>query len=133
MISGYVAVIADVVGSRQLDPGSRSLLQEEIGEFLATGDEFQGLLRDGSAVPDLLWAAKTYLTRARIRIGVGFGELHTPLLADAVGMDGPAFHAAREAILAAKDDESHWGVFRGFGPEGNTILDGLARLLERQV
>ena len=117
----YIAVIADVVGSRGLDPDSRSLLQEELQEFLltvnegyadsiaaafviTTGDEFQGLLKDASMVPDLLWAAKTQVKRTGIRFGIGYGTLHTALLAEAVGMDGPAFHNAREAIVVAKKE-----------------------------
>jgi hypothetical protein len=146
----YIAAIADVVGSRQFDPDGRALLQEDIQAFLltinegfspsiaaqfviTTGDEFQGLLRDASILPDLLWAARMELPEARVRFGVGYGAIHTPLLPQAIGMDGPAFHAARAAILMAKKDGWTGGVFQGFGDDGDRILNGIAHLLERQV
>jgi hypothetical protein len=146
----YLAVIADVVRSRELAPPARARLQEQLREFLATlnqgfaealaaefvittGDEFQGLLKDGAVIPDLVWALRTQLPGVRIRLGVGYGRLHTELLPQAIGMDGPVFHAAREAIVRARKEGWDGGVFRGFGDPGDGILNGIAHLLERQV
>lgn len=146
----YTAVIADVVASRELAPRLRALLQADLRHFLltlnqgyagaiaagfviTTGDEFQGLLHDPSILPDLVWAARIHLARARLRFGIGYGALHTALLPEAIGMDGPAFHHARDAITVARKKNWHGGVFRGFGPSQDAILDGLARLLERQA
>ena len=44
-------------------------------------------------------------------------------------MDGPVWHAARNAILRAKDANALGGVFEGFGDEDDAILNGFARLL----
>lgn len=144
----YVAVIGDVVESRTLSPSARTSLQEDLQDFLVTlnegyknlivsefvittGDEFQGLLNHASIVPDLVWATDTRLGGARIRYGIGYGELHTPLQPMAIGMDGPVFHKAREAITRARKQGWRGGVFRGFGKSEDRILNGLARLLER--
>ena len=146
----YTALIADVVGSRQFDPDARALLQEDLQAFLltinegfapsiaaqfviTTGDEFQGLLQDGSILPDILWAARMELPDARVRFGFGHGAIHTALLPQAIGMDGPAFHQARAAIETAAREGWTGGVFRGFGDDADRILDGIAHLLERHV
>ncbi len=146
----YIALIGDVVRSRELKPGERSTLQAELKTALTkfnetyataivsyfvitTGDEFQGLLRDGWHIPDVIWTIGKTLSKADVRFGIGFGRIHTPLQTTAVGMDGPAFHAARSAIIQARKDRRRGGVFHGFGSEWDTILNGLSGLLERQT
>lgn len=146
----YVAVIGDVVESRALPAGKRAQLQEELQDFLttlnqgysdavqaefviSTGDEFQGLLKDPSIVPDIVWATDLHLERARVRYGIGYGELYTPLQPVSIGMDGPVFHRAREAIESARKRGWRGGVFAGFGEWQDRVLNGLARLLERQA
>ncbi len=144
----YVAVIGDVVESRTLSAGTRAQLQDELRDFLATlnhgcadaiqaafvittGDEFQGLLKDASIVPDIVWAADVHLERAPLRYGIGYGELYTPLEPAAIGMDGPVFHHAREAVTRARKRGWRGGVYAGFGEWQDRVLNGLARLLER--
>lgn len=144
----YVAVIGDVVESRTLPAGTRARLQEDLEDFLVTlnhgyadaiqsefvittGDEFQGLLNDPSIVPEILWVSDANLERAHVRHGIGYGELYTPLQSVAIGMDGPAFHHAREAITSARKRGWRGGVFAGFGAWQDRVLNGLARLLER--
>jgi hypothetical protein len=74
------------------------------------GDEFQGLLDDPAALP----AALEPLLRADAwNIGIGIGEVETPLPAQARAGRGPAYLAAREAVTAAKS--SPWRV-RVSGP-----------------
>lgn len=139
------AVIADIVNSRKLVEGERRDLQSRIGkklqsynrEFrghiiskfvLTIGDEFQGLIRAPQIIPDLLWQIESDLHEVSVRVGVGFGTLTTAMRAEAVGMDGPAFHLARSAIGEAKANKQLGGVFRGFG-NSDMILNGFARLL----
>lgn len=140
-----VAVIADIVQSRRLDPSRRSVTQsileavlehvnrvyrkEILAKFLVTvGDEFQGLLKDPTILPDLLWTIERALPRVELRVGVGFGPLDTELKEHALGMDGPVWHYAREAIESAKATRRAGGVFLGFGPTNETVLNGFARL-----
>lgn len=74
------------------------------------GDEFQGVLDD----PRSLVAALEMLLRADAwNIGIGLGDVETPLPDLARAGRGPAYVAAREAVTAAKS--SPWRV-RAVGP-----------------
>jgi hypothetical protein len=140
-----VAVIGDVVQSRQLEPEQRARVQADLdglmsrindryrdavlADFLITlGDEFQGLVRRPEAIPDIVQDLREQLPRTRFRIAVSFGQLTTPLKPVALGTDGPAWHAARALLddwLKSKRD----GVgFVGFGGD-DVVLNALAGLL----
>ncbi len=74
------------------------------------GDEFQGVLDDPAALP----AALEHLIRTAVwSIGIGIGEIETPLPDQARAGRGPAYVAAREAVTAAKS--SPWRI-RAKGP-----------------
>jgi hypothetical protein len=74
------------------------------------GDEFQGVLDDPAALP----VALEHLLRTDVwNIGIGIGEIETPLPDQAREGRGPAYVAAREAVTAAKS--SPWRV-RASGP-----------------
>lgn len=101
-----------------------------LSRFLVTiGDEFQGLLTKCGTIPDLIWDLEDDLADVEVRVGIGCGVLETELQESAIGMDGPVWHAARNAILRAKDANALGGVFEGFGDEDDAILNGFARLL----
>jgi len=142
------AVIGDLVASRQLSPPDRREVQAELRQFLSwlnqdyraavlsdfvitTGDEFQALLRDPELIPDLAWELEAKLAQVGVRLGIGFGTIYTPLRPVAIGMDGPAFHQAREAITKAAKKGWNGGVFLGFSDPGDKILNGFARVLHR--
>ena len=68
------------------------------------GDEFQGVLDD----PGALVTALEHLLRAGAwNIGIGVGEVETPLPATARAGRGPAYLAARDAVTAAKTSPWH--------------------------
>jgi hypothetical protein len=74
------------------------------------GDEFQGLLDDPASLP----AALEPLLRADAwNIGIGIGEVETPLPEQVRAGRGSAYLAAREAVTAAKS--SPWRI-RVSGP-----------------
>jgi hypothetical protein len=76
------------------------------------GDEFQGVLDDPAAVA----AALEVLLRAgEWNIGLGIGEVETPLPETARAGRGPAYVAAREAVTAAKS--SPWKARAAGSPE----------------
>lgn len=142
------AFIGDISASRDLDAGERRTVQERLGDLLddlnrgldeailadftiTVGDEFQGLLVRPGVLPELMWRLRDRLPGLRFWTGVGFGGLDTGLEERAVGMDGPAFHRAREALEVAHDDGLHGGVFSGFGDD-DPVLGGLSRLLDWQ-
>lgn len=142
-----VALIGDLAASRELGAGRRRGVQERLDELLAElnrefeasllarltitlGDEFQGVLSDPGVLPDLTWRLAVGLPEMRIWTGVGRGAIETELRNEAVGMDGPAFHRAREALDEAKTSRRHGGVYEGFGDD-DPVLGGLARLVDR--
>jgi SatD family (SatD) len=99
------------------------------GFVVTLGDEFQGLLSDARVIPDLLWDLHYGFQLRALRVGVGFGTIDTPLSRNAINIDGPALHFAREAIEMAKKDKLMGGVFVGFGQTYDPAFNGFARLL----
>jgi hypothetical protein len=69
------------------------------------GDEFQGLLDDPAGVAAAL---EPLLRDGGWNIGIGVGQIETPLPDQARAGRGPAYVAAREAVTAAKS--SPWRV-----------------------
>src|SRR5215469_11945482 len=140
-----VAVIADMVQSRELTSDQRRTAQLTFAAFLkdvnakfrravvarfviTIGDECQGILHDTRVLPDLLWRFDEFESR-QLRVGIGRGALYTPVGRDAINIDGPALHFARAAIERAKKDGLLGGVFAGFGEDHDLIFNGFARLL----
>jgi hypothetical protein len=140
-----IALIADMARSRDLAPLHRPAVQkhfQDLVEFInetyrrdilsrfviTLGDEFQGLLRSGKSIPDLLWDIDARFSDRRLRVGFGLGALYTPLQKEALNIDGPALHFARAAIEMAAEKRSFGGVFFGFG-DMDPILNGFARTL----
>jgi len=117
MSTNYIAVVGDVVASRQAPERGelQSRLQQALGQVnerfagvvasrfvLTLGDEFQGLLLspdDLQHILGLLWASAH---PEELRFGLGLGRLDTPLQPQALGMDGPCFHHARAAVERAE-------------------------------
>jgi hypothetical protein len=146
---GYVALIADMVGSKTVGVRERTAVQRRFSEFvnslnrefemqlkakfiITLGDEFQGILNDVDAIPDLIWILEEEFQDRRLRIGFGFGKLTTDVPEYAINLDGPALHRARAAIDIAKKENWLGGVFAGFGTQEDLVLNGLARLLRFQ-
>jgi DNA-binding CsgD family transcriptional regulator len=140
-----LAVIGDIVKSREFHMSEREHLQTRLKELLGflnnkhknailsrfvitIGDEFQGLLARGESIPEILESIEVQIPDAQIRTGIGNGTLETELRRDAIGMDGSAWHNARRALMQAKEQNRLGGVFEGFGAD-DPILNGLARLL----
>lgn len=117
----FVALIGDIRGSRELE--NRKEAQEEfervVGSLndripddsiasrftVTTGDEFQVLLTDATDAVEAAVSASDRFHPAKLRFGLGRGELDTEVNPNqAIGMDGPCFHRAREAIDLAKAD-----------------------------
>jgi hypothetical protein len=140
-----IALIADMVRSREVRRVQRPKVQERFKEFvtylnktysrsilsrfvITLGDEFQGLLSSATPIPDLMWDIDQRFSDRHLRVGVGFGFLHTPVQKEAINVDGPALYFARAAIQAAEKERSFGGVFFGFG-ELDPVMNGLARIL----
>ena len=113
----FLAIIGDVVRSRELrergaiqgrlrdgiDRVNEVFAPQIASKFVLTiGDEFQGLLKDVDEIVHLLAQLRTAIHPIEQRIGIGVGLLDTTLEEVALGMDGPCFHRARNAIERAK-------------------------------
>ncbi|WP_435099478.1 SatD family protein [Halorubrum sp. N11] len=142
----YVALIGDIRGSRKLD--NRNEAQEEFKQVVdslnehvpdgsiasrftvTTGDEFQVLLTDATDAVTAAVAASDRFHPARLRFGIGLGELDTEVNPDqAIGMDGPCFHRARKAIDAAATDEA-WLRVDGWSNALDSHVNAMADLVQ---
>jgi hypothetical protein len=117
----YVAMIADVVGSRELAPAPRARVQADLRAALAAwnrrvawrahlaarfavtaGDEVQGLLTPGAPLWAITHALRATFPDVNWIVAWGRGPIATALAPTAPEIDGPCFHAARAALDAAK-------------------------------
>lgn len=127
----FVAVKVDLVHSRRLK--NRRGVQENLlrairetnrrfasaiaADFVVThGDECQGLLRESgtSHVFGMIELIIDRMHPVQARFGIGLGTLNTSLQEKAIGMDGPAWHNAKEALEGARRERVA-ARFRGFG------------------
>jgi len=121
MAQTYLAIIGDVVGSKEVE--DRRNLQQRLrvvvdranrlftktiaaGFVLTIGDEFQGLLSGVDGIDKLLADIRASVYPIELRFGLGIGGIETPLEMVALGMDGPCFHRARLAIERAATRET---------------------------
>jgi len=136
------AITADQIDSRHgpdLAEHALALLTRTGADRLAlpadrtAGDEVQALTPDPRAAVDLvLELART----GRWSIGLGIGEVRTPLPADTRAATGPALIAARDAVEAAKKRPSRAAVdgdrIRPDAPTLQAALDLLLHLRDRR-
>jgi hypothetical protein len=137
----YVAVIADVIASRNLPKGERTRLQDalrtELGRInrraawrpqlaarfaVTAGDEIEGLLTGAAPVWAIMHALRAAMPDVDWIVACGRGAIATALAPTAPEVDGPCFHAARAALDQAKRDRRVL-AFGGFPDER---LDGLS-------
>lgn len=117
----YIAIIGDIKGSKAIK--NRKEVQENLAmvlneindhysddiasRFMITlGDEFQGLLLNGTSVMKIISRIEGRLDPVKLRFGIGVGEITTkinPYMA--IGADGPGYHKARAAIEYLKENE----------------------------
>jgi DNA-binding XRE family transcriptional regulator len=118
MLMLYCAIIGDIIGSRKLK--DRQMVQREFiamakeasnlykaeiqSPFTVTiGDEFQALLKSLVVIPNIIEHVVQRMAPVELVFGLGIGPIHTDINPKmAIGMDGPAFHLARQALLQAK-------------------------------
>lgn len=113
MKENYFAMIGDIVDSRHLSDRSAVQVRLETllkkinssfssaikASFLITiGDEFQGLLLPSSQALIIANMIIEEMHPVKIRFGLGYGHITTAIKDSALGMDGPAFYAARQAM-----------------------------------
>lgn len=119
-MSNKIVLIGDVVESKRLDEADRSSLQESllgvIGRLnensesieapmtITLGDEFQAVYSNADSILADSWSILAEIHPVSVRFSVGVGNIVTPINKEqALGMDGPAFHAARDGIEKLKN------------------------------
>jgi hypothetical protein len=120
-----VCIIGDIVASRHIR--NRAVIQRRLETALrllnrhkrsnlvspytvTLGDEFQAVYSHSEKIFTDLWYLLYILYPIRTRFSIGCGPLRTSINRKrALGMDGPAFYAAREGIESLKDSD---GLFR---------------------
>lgn len=113
----YLALIGDIVASKQL--AKRGEFQSNLASLLkgisgrnpalaspytiTLGDEFQAVYRRADTLFQDIFTILSGIHPTQARFAIGVGELTTDINPkQALGMDGPAFHRAREAITELK-------------------------------
>jgi hypothetical protein len=113
----YLALIGDIVDSKALP--KRDTFQAELAAFLreissrnpalaspytiTLGDEFQAVYKSADTLFADIFSILCHIHPAQARFAVGVGAISTEInRKQALGMDGPAFHRAREAITGLK-------------------------------
>lgn len=131
----YMAIIGDVVDSKRLQ--RRDEFQVKLAATLkqastrnpslaspytiTLGDEFQAVYRSADRLFADIFAIWRDLDPAKVRFAIGVGELSTAINSkQALGMDGPAFHQARNAINALKKTDYRLRL------QGEPLLQGPA-------
>lgn len=144
----YLAVIGDIAGSRRFDRSARTEIGGDISSLIAhwnadsrvaaafvvsRGDEFEGLLHAPEMFTTILWDLATVIPHVALRLGVGVGEIYTPLVPETSDeVDGPVYHRARRAIESAATAGHLGGDFVGFGEPWDSSLGAIARALYAQ-
>jgi len=120
----YFVLIGDIVRSRELP--QRSSLQKKFVDTLKTvqekyagsiispltltiGDEFQAVFQTADHLFDILREMDLALDGVTFRYGLGVGGIDTEINRQySIGMDGPAFHLAREAVEQARTEKARF-------------------------
>jgi len=119
----YIAIIADMIGSRTLDARhdvqlrlvetlnqvNRDYEDQIASNFTITlGDEFQGLLVNASKLLEIIEIIKAAMHPVDLRFGIGIGEISTEInRMQSIGADGPAYWFARSAIDHLKKENDY--------------------------
>jgi predicted DNA-binding protein YlxM (UPF0122 family) len=123
----YLALIGDIKESRKLvdrDAVQRRLQTtcdqlnrqadalQLVSPFTVTlGDEFQAVFTGAQHIWSCIFAIESGLHPVRVRFGMGVGGIDTQInRSQSIGMDGPAFHLAREAVTSLKSERGSYRV-----------------------
>lgn len=139
-------VIADIIASR--DIADRAAVQRDLNEALGSlnrqtdgllspytitlGDEFQAVLSTAGRVFTDMLAIRAAVYPVRLRFAVSIGPMATPINHDqAIGMDGPVFHAARERIEQLKQGDHQLALAGEFPDLPQDLMHSTLNLLDR--
>ncbi len=137
----YIVVIGDIVASRKV--AQRARLQRDLKGVLETlnkennrsvvspytitlGDEFQAVFTGTDSLFRHTMEILLALHPVKARFSFGIGAIATPInRKQAIGMDGAAFHQARQALEKLKKSRSLYAVAGLRGPVGGLTEQSL--------
>jgi hypothetical protein len=150
-MSKSLVLIADIEASRKIEGKEREDLQQRLEKILdalneqadglvspytiTLGDEFQAVFDKADKVFVQILKIMAALHPVVVRFSLGVGEIATPINNEqAIGMDGPAFHEAREGIDILKESGNLINI-RIEGEDNLTlkIVNGSLQLLSKQI
>ncbi len=116
----YIVLIGDIEASKDLNETERYKVQEQLKNVLkelnstcediespytvTLGDEFQAVFSRADKLFIHAWKILAALYPVKVRFSFGIGEITTSInKQQSLGMDGPAFHIAREGIEFLKE------------------------------
>lgn len=137
-----LVLIADIIESRDIE--ERTHFQADLVECLKAinrkshtllspytvtlGDEFQAVYTSGAEVLDHIMYIQAQLFPVRFRFSISFGKIATKInKKQAIGMDGPVFHNAREGMDRLKKTKYTIVSLHGLAEEKDELINsGLA-------
>lgn len=120
-MKSYIVVIGDIEHSRKLPQDERRQVQKNLESVfqklnkdsvhiispytITLGDEFQTVYDSSpEEIFKHIWTIMANIHPVYVRIAIGVGEITTEInRKNALGMDGPAFHKAREQLERMKE------------------------------
>ncbi len=148
-MQNYLVIIGDIVQSRQVADRAKvqtifanaiqQIKQEFSDQFvspptLTIGDEFQAVLHRTTDLFLMIHRFEIALWPVRLRFGLGMGTIETPLnLQAAIGMDGSAFHHARQALEEARRSKQKYRVFTALPPLQQNALHLLLSWIDLNI
>ena len=121
----YIVIIADIIESRQIN--ERAVFQRQLQSVLdelnqnrqglvspytiTIGDEFQAVFNRADRIFKDMLAVIAGIYPTRVRFSLGVGAIETDINPNrAIGMDGPAFHLAREGMEDIKNTDEYVSI-----------------------
>lgn len=142
----YIALIGDVVGSRQIPdriPFDDRLLKciDELGDrnphvisrYTLIGDEVQAVFCGADYLFSDAISILSAIHPVKMRFSYGVGTLIKPINPDqAIEMDGPAFHCARDGVNELKESGRLFTVVGSDVPQVELVREAL-RLISHEM
>ena len=144
-----IVLIGDLIESRKLSDRGRAATQKDLKTVLGQinrdasgilspwtitlGDEFQAVYQSAGSLFTHLWTIMAAIHPVYARFSVSAGAITTPInRKQAIGMDGPAFHAARDGVNILKKDE---GLLRVNlrNPEIERLMNASLMLVSKEM
>lgn len=145
-MSSHIILIGDIVQSKKLESGVRGEKQESLeavfeminGESehlvspysITLGDEFQAVYNSAEDLFKHIWLIFAEMHPVKVRMSISVGEISTKInTSHPFGMDGPAFHMAREQIDRMKKEKRLLAIATGY-ERFNRIINPTFQILE---